>query len=504
MKVDRRKFIKTGSAVTMVATVGCDQLARTLQFGRPVPAPPEPPFIAPTEKEIDLVSHGLNRLTFGPRPWDYQRARGLGETTEQALDAFIEEQLLADKIDDPAGENAVRRLETLALSTGDLFEYQEDLLLKELTQGTLLRAVLSERQLYEVMVQFWSDHFNIDHSKGDCKWLKTADDRDVIRKHALGNFPEMLQASAKSPAMLWYLDARVNRKRNEEEKPNENYARELLELHSLGVEGGYSQEDVMEVARCLTGWTIRESRRSRFGIGTIDFKPHLHDRGDKVVLGQTVKGFSEKLNWDEQRRRGQAELDRVLEIISMHPSTARYLATKLCRRFIADEPPAAAIDAVAKSFHDSDGFIPAMLRTLFHTPEFRAIRGNKFKRPFNFVVSALRACNAKTDGGERITDYLVRMGHAPFQYPTPDGYPEEANPWLGTLLWRWNFVVSLTEGRLAKTRVDTEKLRASFATKLDGGAHLLGRRLKASEATSAKAVDNPLALLLASPGFQMC
>jgi uncharacterized protein (DUF1800 family) len=504
VKIDRRKFIQTGSAATLTATVGCDQALQFVQFGRAVPAPPEPPFLAPSEKDIDLVSHGLNRLTFGPRPWDYQRARSLGKTTEEALDAFVEEQLLADKIDDPAGENAIRRLETLSLSTGELFEYQEDLLLDELTQGTLLRAVLSERQLYEVMVQFWSDHFNIDPSKGDCKWLKTADDREVIRKHALGNFPEMLRASAQSPAMLWYLDGRVNRSRNDEEKPNENYARELLELHSLGVEGGYTQQDVMEVARCLTGWTIRESRRSKFGIGTIEFKPHLHDRGDKLVLGQTVKGFSEKLNWDEQRRRGQAELESVLEIIALHPSTARYLATKLCRRFIADEPPAEAIEAVAKTFHDSDGYIPAMLRTLFRTPEFRQTRGNKFKRPFNFVVSALRAAHAETDGGRRITDYLVRMGHAPFQYPTPDGYPEEANPWLGTLLWRWNFAVALSEGRLKGTRVDVAKLRSSFATKLDGAAHLLGRRLDKQEAAAAKAVDNPLALLLSSPGFQMC
>src|SRR5205085_681804 len=153
------------------------------------------------------------------------------------------------------------------------------------------RAVLSERQLFEVMVQFWSDHFNIDPSKGECKWLKVADDRDVIRKHALGKFPELLRASALSPAMLWYHDCRVNRTRNSSENPNENYALELLELHTLGVHGGYTQADVMEVARALTGWTVRsKEEKPYYSIGRVEFKPELHDFGTKKMLGQTLEG----------------------------------------------------------------------------------------------------------------------------------------------------------------------------------------------------------------------
>lgn len=504
MKIDRRKFVQSGGVATAALASGCNKLPSIELFGRQVPEPPKPPYGVPVRRSIDLVSHALNRLTFGPRPWDYHRVSRLGEDVEESFYAFVEEQLAFEEIDDPAGHNVFRRFETLALPVGELFEYQERLLLRELTQATLLRAVYSERQLHEVMVQFWTDHFNIDSSKGDCKWLKVADDREVIRRHALGNFTALLDASARSPAMLWYLDGRMNRKRNAVEKPNENYARELLELHTLGVNSGYTQEDVMEVARCLTGWTIRETGRSRMGIGQIEFKPHLHDRGDKVVLGRKITGFSEDLAWDEQKRRGEDELAQVLKIIALHDDTARFIATKLCRRFIADEPPEAAVATVAKWFQEADGDIRQTLRSLFHTPEFKATRGNKFKRPFNYLVSALRVTDAETDGNRQVTDYLVRMGHSPYQYPTPDGYPEEANPWFGTLLWRWNFAVKLAEGKLGGTKVDSQGLRGKFETKRHALAALLGRTPSQPEIAELKQSGNPLALTLASPGFQMC
>lgn len=506
MRIDRRQFVQAGGAGAAVLAAGCNYLpnVNVELFGRHVPDPPKPPYRVPTTLKIDLVSHALNRMTFGPRPWDYHRVSGLGEDEEERHYNFVEEQLAYEKIDDPAGHNAARKYETLSLPIGELFEYQEKLLLRELSEATLMRAVYSERQLYEVMVQFWSDHFNIDPSKGDCKWLKVADDRDVIRKHALGTFPELLAASAKSPAMLWYLDGRVNRKRKDDEKPNENYARELLELHSLGVNSGYTQKDVMEAARCLTGWTIQETGRSKMGIGRIEFKPYLHDYGEKVVLGRKVEGYSKKLPYDEQKKRGEAELDRVLKIISLHEFTANYIATKLCRRFIADEPPQTAVKKVAEWFVNSGGDIRQTLRSLFHTSEFKNTRGNKLKRPFNFIVSALRTTGAQTDGGKRITDYLIRMGHAPFQYPTPDGYPEEANPWLGTLLWRWNFALSLERGEIKGTRVDAGKLRNSFETKRHAAAAVLGRAPSSEEVAELKHSESRIALLLASPGFQMC
>ena len=174
-------------------------------------------------------------------------------------------------------------------------------------EATLYRHAFSKRQLYERMVLFWSDHFNIDPSKGDAKWLKLADDRDVIRAHALGKFPDMLRASALSPAMLWYLDGRVNKKANDADKPNENYARELLELHTLGVHGGYTQKDVMEVARCLTGWTVQETHRSKLNLGSVEFKPFQHDRGEKVVLGTVIPEIPKQAKPEEIEKLMQSQ-----------------------------------------------------------------------------------------------------------------------------------------------------------------------------------------------------
>lgn len=508
MKLTRRHFLQAGSTASLAAVaIGCDKLEvpTALRIGPRDVTTPDGPFTVPTGNEIDLVSHALNRLTFGPRPWDYQRTRKLGDTEQAAFAAFLDQQLAPEKLDDPAAENAVRRFELLNEPLGELFEYQDKHLLDALVRSTVLRAVFTERQLYEVMVNFWSDHFNIDPSKGDAKWLKVADDRDVIRAHALGKFPAMLRASALSPAMLWYLDGRVNKKANDADKPNENYARELLELHTLGVHGGYTQQDVMEVARCLTGWAVRETNRSKLGLGSVEFKPFQHDRGEKVVLGHVIPAIPKKAKPEEIEKLGRAELDTVLGIVGLHPSTAKFIATKLCQRFIADAPSAAAISAVAEKFIASGGDIPATLRALFATDAFLTTRGNKLKRPFHYIVSTLRATHATTDAGRAIQDYLLRMGHAPFHYPTPDGYPEEAAPWLGTLLWRWNFAVGLTGNTLdQETKLDADKLKASFATEENLMAHLLGRAATADEITACKESGAPLALLLASPSFQKC
>jgi uncharacterized protein (DUF1800 family) len=374
-----------------------------------------------------------------------------------------------------------------------LYEFKDKVLLDDLTRATLLRATLSRRQLYEVMVNFWSDHFNIDPSKGESKWLKAADDRDVIRAHALGNFREMLRASAVSPAMLWYLDGRVNRRKNADEKPNENYARELMELHTLGVRGGYTQQDVMEVARCLTGWTARDKKR--FFKGRVEFHAKEHDDGAKRVLGTDIPAGL-----------GARDLDRVLEILVAHPSTAQHIAWKLCRRFIADEPPQSAIDATARAFADSRGDIRATLRALFATAEFRApeTRGAKFKRPMHFVVSALRAANAETNASNQLVEYLQRLGHAPFRYSTPDGYPEEAKHWQSTLLWRWNFAAAFAENRIKGTRIAPDELRAKLGGDDALIATFLGRQPNESERAAYRESGAGLALIIASPAFQKC
>jgi hypothetical protein len=517
--ISRRKFISGGAVAIAAVTSGCERAGDMRQtalrwIGKPTAAPLEGPFDAPRATVIDEVSHLLNRLTFGARPGDYARVGAMG------VQRFIEEQLQPATIEDRLCERIIRHefdelgepesrifkwrgndanaLHKLFPSlkgarVGELYEFEEKVLLKDLTRATLLRAVLSKRQLFEIMVDFWTDHFNIDPSKGECKWLKAADDRDVIRAHALGNFREMVRASAVSPAMLWYLDGRVNRKKNPTDKPNENYARELMELHTLGVHGGYSQDDVMEVARCLTGWTVRDQKR--FFKGRVEFHAAEHDDGPKRVLGIDIPAGL-----------GAADLDRVLEIVALHPSTAKYIAWKLCRRFIADEPPAAAVAVVSKAFLESRGDIRTMLRALFATPEFMApeVRGAKFKRPLHFVVSALRATNAQTDASSPLIDYLLRLGQAPFRYPTPDGYPAEATHWQQTLLWRWNFAAAAAEERIKGTRIAFDELRHKLGSDDAVMGTFFGRAPSEPEREAYHQSGAPLALLIAAPAFQCC
>lgn len=388
----------------------------------------------------------------------------------------------------------LRRFPTLQEPTGELYEYKPRVLLSELVRSTILRAVLSRRQLMEVMVEFWSDHFNIDIGKGDCAWLKVADDREVIRPHALGHFCDLLRASASSPAMLWYLDGRVNRRARPEERPNENYARELLELHTLGVHGGYTQGDVMEVARCLTGWTVRP--RSGFRKGQVEFHAYEHDAGAKTVLGQRIAtGGSER------------DLHDVLDLVATHPSTSRHIATKLCRRFIADEPPETAVAAVAEGFRTSGGDIRQTLRILLTRPEFVSARATKLKRPFHYIVSALRSTDALTDGASTLSDFLTSMGHAPFQYPTPEGYAAVAAAWERTLMWRWKFAAALAANRVEGTRIDVDELVRRAGGERSLMAHVLGRHPNATEQEAWNAMGgraSGLALLLASPAFQRC
>lgn len=467
MKYSRRQFL---------TATGCSCIALGwASTGRATVAPAPP-------AERAFARHVLDRCTFGPRPGDVERLLATG------VDPFLEAQLNPEQIPDGQCNRRTRRLETLQCPTGELFEYKEEFLWKELATGKILRACYSERQLFEVMVDFWTDHFNIDSSKGDCPWLKTADDREVIRKHALGSFPEMLRASALGPAMLWYLDGRTNQKRTPEEAPNENYARELLELHTLGVHGGYTQRDVMEVARCLTGWTVRTD--TWFGKGTVEFLPERHDDGAKQVLGVDIPPGL-----------GAAEVDRVLEIVTAHPATARYVATKLCRRFIDPEPRPETIAAVAAGFTESGGDIKATLRTLFQTVAFRKPETAKFKRPFRYLISTLRMTGAELDQPDALLDYLARMGHSPFQYPTPDGYPEEAGPWYGSMLWRWHLVFALSRNEVPGVTIDWKALEQDAGGGTALAARFLGRNPTPEELQLAAGGAAP-ALILASPAFQ--
>ena len=360
-----------------------------------------------------------------------------------------------DELSDPAGhllphpaqsEDALRQLFPALAdygsgSVGDLYEFREATLLNDLSRATLLRATYSRRQLYEQMVHFWTDHFNIDPSKGEAKWLKVADDREVIRKHALGKFADLLRASALSPAMLWYLDGRVNRRSGPSEKPNENYARELMELHTMGVHGGYTQEDVMEVARCLTGWTVRDKKRLQKG--RVEFNPKEHDDGTKLVLGETIPaGPRHRRSRPRARHRSAASCHRALHRRQALPALHCRRAARRCR------------GRDGRCFHRQRRRHSVRLcaRSSPRRSSRRAAPANS-SGPSTFVVSALRATNAATDAGKPVLDALLRMGHAPFRYPTPDGYPEEASHWTGTLLWRWNFAAALADNRLAGTKI---------------------------------------------------
>ncbi len=498
MKLDRRDFLKLGAAASApVFIAGCDASPAWNLLARQFESQPEF-FEVPPDPEINLPVHVLNRLGYGSRPGDLDHVRQLG------VENYIDEQLSPETIDDTACDLRARRFESLHASAGDIFEYRRRVVEDELFRHTLLRAVYSRRQLFESMVNFWTDHFNISIGKDDCAWLKTVDDREVIRVHALGNFRHLLRASALSPAMLVYLDGRDNRKTRGKEGPNENYARELLELHTLGVHGGYSQQDVMEVARCLTGWTIN----NKWFRGRVEFRKGRHDQGAKRVLGREIPAG-----------RGEKDLDLLLDIVLGHPATAKFLSTKLCRRFVADQPPAGLVENVANAFRQSDYDIKTALRMLLTSDEFRNARGTRLKRPFRYVVSALRALDADTDGGRRIAKWLQRMGHAPFNYPTPDGYPDEPTPWLGTLLWRWNFALELAGNRIGGSQVSLKKLakRVSRSEEAEDAvaplaAHLLGRRPNDEERAAVHEVleavpgeaagPTAVALVLASPGFQ--
>jgi uncharacterized protein (DUF1800 family) len=302
--------------------------------------------------------------------------------------------------------------------------------------------------------------------------------------------------------MLWYLDGRANVKRTPDEKPNENYARELMELHTLGVHGGYTQQDVMEVARCLTGWAVRGRRDDGFAKTltspqtdhfAVFFRGEAHDDGAKRVLGHEIPA-----------RLGKGDLDRVIEIVCGHPSTAQFIARKLCVRFIADEPPQTAVDVVASAFSSSKGDIKTVLRTLFATPEFAASAGMKFKRPFHFIVSALRATNASTGAHRPLLSYLERMGHMPFRWPTPDGYPAAAAHWRAALLWRWNFSLSLANNLIGGTSIQRARLQARIGSDAGLMSSLLGRQPRAEERDAWMKSGDGLALMLASPAFQRC
>ena len=500
MNINRREFLKVlgilGAGVG--AASGCSPLVSylpSLSAGFPDPL-----------QVSSMEWQTLNRLSFGPRPEDRLRL------TEIGLENYLEEQLSPESITDHKTNILLSRIEVVEMDAdalrnrGDkLFDnYDPALVLDDFRQATTLRQVYSKRQLEEVLVEFWTDHFNISVQKGDCWFLKVVDDREVIRKHALGNFRELLGASAHSPAMLVYLDNQENHK----DAPNENYARELLELHSLGVTGGYSQEDVMELARCLTGWRIKE----HFWRGELKFDEDVHSPGVKTVLGQTIQPT------------GKGEIDQVLDNIAINPATAETICTKLARRFLSDDPPREIIQKASQIFLGSHGDIKAVLRVLLldglpllQTDNFPL----KYKRPVNYMVSALRSSGADTDGSKALQRYLKRMGQPLYDWPTPDGYPDTTAAWQGNLLPRWRFALDLVQNQIKGTKFDLESYLVDVdagdaslfvdrvSNNLLGGSLPPGMEIELLSSLDETLSENPrqaaevvIAGMLASPAFQ--
>ncbi len=369
--------------------------------------------------------HLLKRCSFGLTPESVARIRQIGRA------AYIEEQLNWQAFDDSAVNNHVQTQHPqTALTDCKLLVAEPMATGNALIDARLVRAVHSKAQLHEMMVEFWTDHFNINLLHSDyVKKLKIKDDRDVIRHHALGSFRDLLGASMLSPAMLIYLD----NSNSIAKTPVDNYARELLELHTLGVDGGYTEQDVKEVARCLTGWSVAVDPKAwscgyDAGFQYYDF---LHDQGSKTVLGHNIPA-------------GGGMQDGLLlrDILVAHPSTAKFIAGKLCRFFISETPSASTVNAVAAAY-GADGDIKGMLRALLNSAEFNSARGNLYRRPFHFVAAALRSLQLPAGHSlQAAARYTTEIsGHGCYQWVTPDGYPWQAAYWhtpYGAIT-RWMF-----------------------------------------------------------------
>ena len=542
------------------------------------------PLAGPAALDDATIVHVLDRTGFGGRAEDVAHLREIG------LDRYLDEQLHPERLSDAEVRARLADFETLALDSSAIAErYYAPLLrerratkkaapddasapdaksrdgaaatmdpaerarlrelrdtgrvvMDELGQQKILRAVYSPRQLEEVLVDFWFNHFNVFAGKGPVRGYVTEYERDAIRPHVLGRFRDLLGAVAKSPAMLFYLDnwqsvdpkaaeemsrrldgvgtagglrGRAGRRRIEQRTGsratpeaiaqiqqrmprglNENYARELMELHTLGVAGGYTQADVVEVAKAFTGWTIRGPRQG----GGYAFEERRHTKGPKTVLGTRIDAGGE--------RDGEA----VLDLLAAHPSTATFIATKLARRFVADQPPPALVTRAAATFTSSRGDLRAVVRTILTSPEFLGAdaRRAKVKTPFEFTVSALRATHAEIGSAAAVVQQVRTLGMPLYFAQPPTGYADTAEAWVntGALVNRMNFAVDLTANRVSGVRVDLAALAGT--TDVDRAkawmtTHLLrGQASESTASTLARGTDLPslVALSLGSPEFQ--
>ncbi len=434
----------------------------------------------------DKVLHYISRLSFGVTPGQIQQVQASG------IENYLQAQLNPESIpESPVLERRLAQLDTLKMSPIDLFKsfqkYNIQLqsnkgrnlsiaekkelqqkrnklrqkALQQAQKAHLLGSILSERQLQEVMVDFWFNHFNVVFNKKVIRfWL--ADYENDIRTHALGNFRDLLAATAHHPAMLIYLDNDLNVAPNDKAKGNlkginENYARELMELHTLGVDGGYTQQDVIALARILTGWGV--DRRGGLGDeNSFKFYERRHDYSDKVFLGHTIPGT------------GIEEGEKALDILASHPATARFISYKLAQYFVADQPPTSLVDRLGDKFLDSNGNIKVVLDTLFHSPEFNDPQyyHNKFKTPYQYLVSLLRASNINNPNFQRLRGMLAQLSMPIYGCATPDGYKNTQDAWLNPegMLRRISLANAIANGAVSnKQPVNAQQLQKTLGNK---------------------------------------
>jgi uncharacterized protein (DUF1800 family) len=327
---------------------------------------------------------------------------------------------------------------------------------RDLMEGKMLRAIYSDRQLEEVLTDFWFNHFNVYLDKGADHYLVTEYERDAIRPHVLGKFRDLLEATTKSPAMLFYLDnwqstgpsASLARAANQVRRGlNENYGRELLELHTLGVDGGYTQKDVTEVARCFTGWTILQPQRG----GDFVFNARAHDNGEKLVLGVKIPAGG-----------GMSDGEKVLDILAHHPSTAHFLSKELAQRFVADDPPAPLVNRMAQTFLKTGGDLRAVMKTMLASKEFWSVDAyrTKMKSPLELVVSAVRAEDGQVDYALGLANQVAQLGEPLYRKQEPTGYSNSGKEWINTagLLARMNFALQLADNRIPGVKAGAVKV----------------------------------------------
>jgi uncharacterized protein (DUF1800 family) len=468
------------------------------------------------------VIHLLNRLSLGIRPGEIEQVEKMG------VDKYIQQQLNPDSIEEPTIlTERLAKLDTISLSPIELFQQynpnrkidgqppeqavkkiqqqQARKVTNQAIEARLWRSIYSQRQLNEVMVDFWYNHFNVYADKGIDRLWVGAYEQQAIRPYAMGKFRDLLGATARHPGMLFYLDNWQNSKPNSNKKGkiqglNENYARELMELHTLGVDGGYQQDDVISLAKILTGWGFKQPGQKVPDGYSFQFNPNRHDFSNKTFLNQNIIGS------------GIGEGEQALDLLSRHPSTARQISFKLAQYFISDNPPKSAIDRLSKRFIATDGDIKLVLDTLFHSPEFWNSKyyGAKFKTPYQYAISSVRSTGTDVNNIKPLNDFLKQLGMPIYGCPTPNGYKNTQEAWLNpdSMTRRINYATNLAKGRLpisASTTTPANSTPTSPRVAIDPVklTATLGNNFSAQtqQAIAASSPEIRAALILGSPEF---